>query len=201
MLITRQVQDQKYANFTMATVLSTAENIVWRTCSDKESMDFLENEYSKLDGYISGKLIFDSYDAYRSGKEKHIDSLINQFIIQIDNFKDDYKEFKKLYKDYLFPDNITKQQIINILDIWLTIIDYKYKEIKKYFISLKTIIEGFPDNSISLENEIREKIKKIHNNKSGRVDPNIIKREYANALRIIEEKTKDITHQKLELWK
>ena len=76
-----QLQSQKYSNFTMATMLSTAEHIVWRACKDDyESLEFLINEYSRLNGYIKNKLIFNSYNAYNSGIKKDLNSLIYQFI-------------------------------------------------------------------------------------------------------------------------
>ena len=44
-----QLQDQKYANFTMATVMSIAEHLAWRLCeNNKECVEYLCEKYSKL---------------------------------------------------------------------------------------------------------------------------------------------------------
>lgn len=44
-----QLQEQKYANFTMATVMSTAEHLAWRLCeNNKECVEYLCEEYSEL---------------------------------------------------------------------------------------------------------------------------------------------------------
>lgn len=200
--VEKQTQDQKYSNFTMATVLSTAENIVWRVCDGSENGDILKDEYSKLEGYVEDKLIFDSYDSYQSGKTKPIDSLINQFLFQIDNFKDDYKAFKKMYDEYIFPDNISKNQILQILDIWINIIKKNNQnEINMYLKKLKNIIQDFPDTEPKeYENAIKKKIYSLDFNKA-KVDPRILQQEYAKAIRVIEEKTADISHQNLEIWK
>ena len=120
-----QLQSQKYSNFTMATMLSTAEHIVWRSCqNDSEILDFLITEYSRLNGYIKNKLIFNSYNSYNSGVKKDMSSLICQFIFQIANFADDYNEFISKYQNYLFPNNMSKQKINEILNIWITALSY-----------------------------------------------------------------------------
>ena len=137
-----QLQSQKYSNFTMATMLSTAEHIVWRACKDDyESLEFLINEYSRLNGYIKNKLIFNSYNAYNSGIKKDLNSLIYQFIFQIETFYDDYNEFVRKYKKYSFPNNMSKEKILEIINIWMTALSYSENghKYKKYFINLKNL--------------------------------------------------------------
>ena len=59
-----QLQDQKYANFTMATVMSTADHLTWWLCeNNKECVEYLCEEYSKLPGYVNNKLIFNHYNS------------------------------------------------------------------------------------------------------------------------------------------
>ena len=201
--IQKQAQDQKYANFTMATMLSTAENIVWRICDGEENKNYLRNEYSKLEGYVKDKLIFEKYNSFESGKKKPINSLINQLLFQIYNFKDDYQVFKELYQKYIFPDNISKYQILQILDIWIDIIiKNNVNEMKKYFEDIKEIIEGVSEkDSESFLKDINGRINKLNLQKNAKVEPKILQKEYANAIRVIEEKTNDISHQNLDIWK
>lgn len=195
-----QQQAQKYSNYTMATVLSTAENLTWRLLeNDKDCLQYLREEYSRLNGYIKGKLIFNSYNTYNSGNEKSIQSLTNQFIFQIDNFSDDYKEFKTSYTNYKFPNNMQKTDVMSILDIWITALNYSNfaKNYIKYFISLKNIFQNIPE--ISYENEVREQYK--GNPRSGKADPKVLQKEYANVVNILEKRTNNYDNFNIDLWK
>ena len=195
-----QLQDQKYGNFTMATVLSTAENLTWRLI-DKfpESLNYLELEYSKLNGYIPNKLIFNSYNSYNSGTQKSIDSLLNQFIFQIENFEDDFKEFELKYTHYSYPNNLSKNDINYLLDLWIRVLQYnnETKMYVKYFINLRNIFQNLPIESY--ESEVREKMK--GNPRSGKADPRTLQREYCRAINEINKKTRDIDNQNIEKWK
>lgn len=195
-----QLQDQKYTNFTMATVLSTAEHLTWRLCEkDKECVEYLSTEYSKLPGYIEDKLIFNHYNSYNSGIDKSINSLVNQFIFQIENYNDDYSEFMQKYTDYSFPHNMPKNEVLRIIDIWITVLNYN-EETKPYLIyfqNLSNIFSNIP--IISYEEQVREQFK--GNPRSGKADPKVIQKEYGKALNFIDIQTKDINNQNLELWK
>lgn len=194
-----QLQDQKYGNFTMATVLSTAENLTWRLIENfPQSLDFLEGEYSKIKGYVPGKLIFNSYNSYNSGTVKPLNSLINQFIFQIENFAEDFSEFESKYTKYAYPKNMNKSDIIYILDLWINVLNYnrETKIYTKYFFNLKNIFQKLP--IVSYENEVREQYK--GNPKSGKADPKVIQREYARATNEVEKRTKDIDNQNIDLW-
>ena len=116
--------------------ISTAENIAWRLCSgSKECIEFFESEYQKFKGYIPGKMMFNSYNSYNSGNEKSINSLINQFIFQIENFGDDFKEFENKYSEYSYPNNLSKEEIIYLLKIWIEALSYEpeAKKCVKYY--------------------------------------------------------------------
>lgn len=194
-----QLQNQKYGNFTMATVLSTAENLAWRLCEEfPQCIEHFQSEYKNLTGYIPGRMIFNSYNSYNSGKEKSINSLTNQFIFQIENFEEDYKEFEGKNSEYPFPNNISKEEIINILNIWIIAINYNNETLPyaKYFINLRNIFQKIP--IISYENEVREQYK--NNPKSGKANPKVIQKEYANAVNHVYQRTKDIDNQNIEMF-
>ena len=194
-----QLQSQKYSNFTMATMLSTAEHIVWRSCqNDSEILDFLITEYSRLNGYIKNKLIFNSYNSYNSGVKKDMSSLICQFIFQIENFADDYNEFISKYQNYLFPNNMSKQKINEILNIWITALSYSQngKNYIKYFANLKNIFDKTPIKSY--ENEIIEKYK--NHPKKGKTNLEYAYSEYLKALNEVEKRTINIDNQNIEIW-
>ena len=195
-----QLQNQKYSNFTMATVLSTAENIAWRLCSElPECIEFFKSEYQKFKGYIPGKLIFNSYNSYNSGNEKSINSLINQFIFQIENFGEDFKEFENQYSEYSYPNNLSKEEIIYLLNIWIQALNYnpETKKYVKYYNNLLNIFQNL--KLISYEKEVKEQFK--NNPKSGKADPRIIQKEYARAVNKIYQRTKDIDNQNIDMWK
>ena len=195
-----QLQNQKYSNFTMATVLSTAENLAWRLCSgSKECIEFFESEYQKFKGYIPGKMMFNSYNSYNSGNEKSINSLINQFIFQIENFGDDFKEFENKYSEYSYPNNLSKEEIICLLKIWIEALNYEpeAKKCVKYYNNLLNIFQNL--KLISYEKEVREQYK--NNPKSGKADPRVIQKEYARAVNEVHQRTKDIENQNIDLFK
>ena len=105
----------------MATVMSTADHLTWWLCeNNKECVEYLCEEYSKLPGYVNNKLIFNHYNSYNSGIEKTINSLVNQLIFQIENFNDDYSDFKRIYTRYSFPNNMPKNEVLQIIDIWVS---------------------------------------------------------------------------------
>lgn len=122
--ITEKMRAQKYSNTTMASILSTAENLTWRIlkeAKESEILNFLNVEYSNLEGYIENKYIFEYYDPYKSGKTKTISSLINQFMFEIDNFSEDYNDFVDQYIIYCFPLNMEKIKVLEILNIGLQV--------------------------------------------------------------------------------
>lgn len=199
-IITKKMQAQKFSNLTMATVFSTAENLTWRLLeNDNEMKKYLLEEYSQLEGYKKGKYIFKSYDTFNSGKEKTIPSLVNQFVFQIDNFSEDYKQFKKIFDNYNFPNNMPKSLILNILNIWMTALSYdkSTQPYNKYFISLYNIISDIPE--ISYENEVRKQFQ--GDPKRGKANPRVLQKAYAKVVDILDKKTSDYSHFNLDLWK
>ena len=193
-----QLQMQKYSHFTMSTVLSTAENIVYRLLDEENKIQILFEGYEKIGFFNDNKLIFDGYNSYNSGKKKSLNSLINQFIFQIENFADDFNNFEKDFGDYVYPDNMQHEEIISIIKLWINIIKKleNGNNFLKYFKNLENI---FLNNSIkSYENEVREQYK--NNPRSGKADPKILQREYMNATNEIDMRTKNIYNQNIDLF-
>ena len=182
----------------MATVLSTAENIVYRLLYEEKKEENLFNEYKKIGFFHKNKLIFDAYNSYNSGKKKPLNSLVNQFIFQIENYADDFNDFTNDFGGYVYPDNMQEQDIISIINIWINLLTKlrNGSHFLKYFKNLKNI---FLNNSIkSYENEIREQYK--NNPRSGKANPKVIQREYMNATNEIDNKTKNIYNQNIYLY-
>ena len=193
-----QLQMQKYSHFTMATVLSTAENIIYRLALENKIENELFKEYKKIYTNYPNKLIFESYDSYDSGKNKTLNSLIYQFIFQIENYADDFNEFESDFGEYVYPQNMGEKQIMKIIDIWIKILNNvnQGNNYLKYFINLKNIFAKKPIKSY--ENEIRDNYK--NNPRSGKANPYVIQREYANATNVINQRTKDIDNQNIDLF-
>lgn len=152
-----------------------------------------------MPGYVNNKLIFNHYNSYNSGIEKTINSLVNQLIFRIENFNDDYSDFKRIYTRYSFPNNMPKNEVLQIIDIWLSILSY-IDEAKPYLLYFKNLRNVFSNIQIkSYEDVVREQFK--GNPRSGKADPKVIQREYDNAINFIENQTKDINSQNIEKWK
>ena len=193
-----QLQMQKYSHFTMSTVLSTAENIVYRLLDEENKIQILFEGYKNIGFFNDNKLIFDGYNSYNSGKKKPLNSLINQFIFQIENYADDFNNFVKDFGGYVYPDNMQLEEIISIIKLWINIIKKleNGNNFLKYFKNLENI---FLNNSIkSYENEVREQYK--NNPRSGKADPKILQREYMNATNEIDMRTKNIYNQNIDLF-
>ena len=193
-----QLQMQKFSHFTMATVLSTAEHIVYRLAKDNKCENELFKEYSKIYNDYPHKLIFESYDSYNSGKNKQLNSLIYQLIFQIENYADDFNEFKNDFGAYVYPDNMGEKEILHIIDIWINILNNLDQGINyvKYYKNLKNIFTNKPIKSY--ENEIRENFK--NDPRSGKANPYVIQREYINATNEINQRTKNIDNQNIDLF-
>ena len=193
-----QLQMQKYSHFTMATVLSTAEHIVYRLAKDNHCENELFKEYSEIYNNYPNKLIFESYDSYNSGKNKQLTSLIHQFIFQIENYADDFNEFQNDFGSYVYPENMGEKDIMHIIDIWIRFLNNleQGNNYVKYFINLKNIFSNKPIQSY--ENEIRNNYK--NDPRSGKANPYVIQREYANAVNEIDRRTKNIDNQNIDLF-
>ena len=193
-----QLQKQKYSHFIMASLLSTAENLVFRLY---ENHNEIFEEYKKIFAHISGisgHLIFESYDSYESGKNKNIKSLVNQFIFQMDNFYDDYIEFKETYGKFVYPNNMKKELIIIIINVWMNFLNNS-NEAKSYLKYFENLLKFFNTGYIiSYENEVRQQY--LNNPRSGKADPKIIQRECVNAINEIDRRTRDIYNQNIDLF-
>ena len=123
----------------MARLLSVAENYSLRS----KGMKIEE---------IKEKEIFGFYDTFESGKEKSIVELRLQFMFEIEVFRLSYEDFIHKYKNYEYPENLSKEEILKYLNMWKNFVNVE--EQKLY----ETIIKIFSENltSESYSNEIRE---------------------------------------------
>ena len=149
---------------------------------------------------MSNKLIFNHYNSYNSGIENTINSLVNQFILQFENFNDDYSEFKQNYTSYYFPNNMPKTELLQIIDIWIPVLCYneETKLYLSYFKNLRNVFSNIPIKSYE-DHHVREQFK--GNLRNGKADPKFIQREYGNALNFIENQTKVLNNLNIEIWK
>ena len=120
----RQLVDQNFSNGIMLNCISALENL------------------AIFYGY-KGKMIFDYYSGYASRTNEN--ELINAVIIQLEVFRNSYSNYSKVYSTYDFPKNLSKEQIIKLINEWKKVIPNKniiifYDEILRY-------LEGYSESS------------------------------------------------------
>ena len=122
-----QLVDQNYSNEIMLNLISALENLAWYY------------------GY-KGKKIFDYYSGYAHKNSEN--ELINAVIIQLEVFRASSNNYYSIYSSYDFPKNLTKEQIIHIIQEWKKKIPKEihifYEEIIQYLIG-KTDVSGISD--------------------------------------------------------
>ena len=114
---------QKISNSTMCHAFSTAEFLVLRICNENKTINNIWSSYINILGnnklFKPYKPIFAAYDAFDGGKNKPIKDLICQLIFQIENFKEDYMNYKKKNNGkYDFPSNLSFEQVVKIIILW-----------------------------------------------------------------------------------
>jgi hypothetical protein len=150
----KQVQDQGYSYGVMGNIFSALEWYAYRISGIS---------FSNKD------MIFNGYNNFNCGSQKELEDLKNQIITQIEIFKFSYQMYIKEYGKYDFPNNLSKEEMINLLIKWKSIIPNE-KEHRFYDVMIK-IING--DYNISLMNELQKKVEK--EGKDGtKIDPNFI---------------------------
>lgn len=137
----KQVQDQGYSYGVMGNIFSALEWYAYRISGIS---------FSNKD------MIFNGYNNFNCGSQKELEDLKNQIITQIEIFKFSYQMYIKEYGKYDFPNNLSKEEMINLLIKWKSIIPNE-KEHRFYDVMIK-IING--DYNISLMNELQKKLKK-----------------------------------------
>lgn len=135
-----QLQDQRFSNEILMTVLSQAESL------SRLSHNFPNNEPRKY-GY---------YDLFENGRSLEKQELLKKFLFDLHIFGHSYSSYKEEHNgQYDFPGNLEKNKILEeIKHYW----QYADPEIKKYYIDFYNLIkEGkIPD--------YRKEIKEIKKN-------------------------------------
>lgn len=119
-----QLVDQNFSNGIMLNCISALENLAF------------------FYGY-KGKRIFDYYSGYANRNSEN--ELINAVIIQLEVFRASHSNYSMVYSSYDFPKNLSKEQIIKIINDWKKFIPHKnviiyYDEILRY-------LGGYSDTS------------------------------------------------------
>lgn len=116
-----ELQDQDCRNFTLGGLLSCLETI-----SFKEYPNF--------------KKKYDGYNPKSVQESKDIDKLIIQLRIQSKAFQNMYEECLEMHNnEYWFPDNLSRNDIINDIQIWRKNVKPQYKQ---YYDNLIYLLEG-----------------------------------------------------------
>ena len=111
-----QAQNQHFCNDTLARLLSCAENYA-----------------AKFNPNI--KKQYEYYDPFNSSNKNKLDLKI-QFMLQINLFVISFQDFNEEYNEYIFPENKTKEEIINELMEWQEIVDDEDKDFYETLIDL-----------------------------------------------------------------
>ena len=117
------LQDQDNRNFTLGGLLSCLETIAFRELNSPN------NFIKKYDGY-NPKSVQD---------KKDLDQLIIQLRIQSKAFHNMYQEFTDDGKEYWFPDNLSREEIIEDIKKWRVKVR---ADIRQYYDNIIYILEG-----------------------------------------------------------
>ena len=114
-----QAQNQHFCNDSLARLLSSAENYA-----------------AKFNRNVKKK--YEYYDPFNSSNKNKLDLKI-QFMLQINLFVNSFQSFNEQYNEYLFPENTSKEEIINELMEWQIIVD---DEDKDFYETIIDLLEG-----------------------------------------------------------
>jgi len=127
-------QNQFFSNNIMCKMLSAAE------CYFNKEF----NQNSNIFGY---------YNNFNSGYLKSKENLKKQFLTEIELFKNSYENFHYEYNKYIYPDNLSKNKIIQIVNIWLNTFYKNNNSDYQYYERILKILSG--NFNFSLKNDIR----------------------------------------------
>ena len=130
-----QLIDQNFSNNIMLNAIAALENLAF------------------FYGY-EGKKIFDYYSGDANIKNEN--ALINAVIIQLQIFRASHSNFMLNYSEYNFPKNLSKNQIIKILNEWKLYIENKGIEI--YYDEIIHYLNGNSSHS-GIEKQVNAKKK------------------------------------------
>ena len=115
-------QDQGYSYGVMGNVFSALECYANKSSPNKTPFNYF--------GY---------YNNFNSGNTKTLNQLKDQIITQLEIFKYSYQMYIKEHNEYHFPNNMKKEQIINLID---KMKDYVKPEDRKYYDAILQIIDS-----------------------------------------------------------
>ena len=130
-----QLIDQNFSNEIMLNALAALENL------------------ALFKGY-NGHRIFDYYSGYANKKNEQ--ELVNAVILQLEIFRTSHYNYALIYSDYNFPKNLTKEQIIMLIDNWKQYIDHR--SIRIFYDEMINYLQG--NSNISGISEIIDNKKK-----------------------------------------
>ena len=122
----QQISDQALSYSTTGTVLSALES------------------YANHFGCNSH--IFNAYDNFNCGTTKRPEQLKDQIIAQLDVLNASHSIYRKQYGGYQFPQNMTQQQMIQVINKWKT---YVPQQDKVYYDTAVQILQGQQVQSFS----------------------------------------------------
>ena len=117
------LQDQDNRNFTLGGLLSCLETIAFKETNSAP------NFIKKYDGY-NPKSVQD---------KKDLDKLIIQLRLQSKSFQNMYQEFTDDGRDYWYPDNLSREQIIEDISKWRVLVRPNYRQ---YYDNIIYLLEG-----------------------------------------------------------
>ena len=189
--ITKQEVIQTISNNTLCHTLSAAEFLALRICNENRKKNAIFDGYKKILKNIPlNKPIFGRYDSYDGGKKKPIIDLIIQFIFLVENFKGDFHNYVNKNGKYDFPNNFTKEQIINIILLWTMELkniesingEFSKYDCSKYYLNFLNLITGKPTIDYTMDIYNLES----NNPLRGKVNINILPQEYMKAINHLE---------------
>ena len=122
----QQISDQALSYSTTGTVLSALES------------------YANHHGCHSN--IFNAYDNFHSGSVKSKEELKHQIIAQLEILNASHSIYRKQYGEYQFPQNMSQQQMIEVINKWKT---YVPLQDKVYYDTAAQILQGKQVQSFS----------------------------------------------------
>ena len=122
----QQISDQALSYSTTGTVLSALE--------------------SYANHFRCNSHIFNAYDNFNCGTTKRPEQLKDQIIAQLDVLNASHSIYRKQYGGYQFPQNMTQQQMIQVINKWKT---YVPQQDRVYYDTAIKILQGQQVQSFS----------------------------------------------------
>ena len=116
----------------------------------EEHMNQINSTLSALESYANhfgcNSHIFNAYDNFNCGTTKRPEQLKDQIIAQLDVLNASHSIYRKQYGGYQFPQNMTQQQMIQVINKWKT---YVPQQDKVYYDTAVQILQGQQVQSFS----------------------------------------------------